>query len=82
MNIKVLRLHRLEGDGALKAYTDILVEDGLIVKGLRVVEGRKGLFVSMPREQGADSRWYELVRPVTKEVKDEIVKVVLEAYQH
>jgi len=56
------------------------VSDSLVIKGLRVVEGEKGLFVSMPREEGRDGKWYNTVIPLKRELKDEIEKLVLEAY--
>ena len=68
------------GDGATKAFADISVCDCLVINGLRVVEGKDGLFVTMPREAGKDGRWYTVVVPLSREVKDEIERIVLEAY--
>ena len=76
----VTRLHKLDGSGTTKAFCDLSVSDSLVIKGLRVVEGEKGLFVSMPREEGRDGKWYNTVIPLKREVKDEIEKLVLEAY--
>ena len=81
LNLKIARLHRLEGDGLMKAFVDIVVNDSLLLRGLRVIEGKKGLFVSMPKEQGKDKRWYDTIRPVTKEAQEEIANVVLKAYK-
>jgi stage V sporulation protein G len=47
---------------------------------LRIVEGKDGLFVSMPQEAGKDGKWYNSVIPLRRDVKDEIEKVCLEAY--
>lgn len=80
LDFKVTRLHCLEGDGNLKAFADIAVNGSLLFKGLRVVEGRQGLFVSMPREKGKDNRWYETIHPMSKEVKEQISAIVLSAY--
>ncbi len=78
--IEVVRLNRLDGDGTLKAFCDISLFDTLIIKGLKVVNGKNGLFVSMPREQGKDGKWYDSVRPINREIKKVIENVVLEAY--
>jgi len=80
LKLEVSRLHKLEGTGTTKAFCDLSVLDSLVIKGLRVVEGEKGLFVSMPREEGKDGKWYNTVIPLKREVKDEIEKLVLEAY--
>ena len=46
--VKAVRLHRFDSDSKTKAFADIAIGD-FIVKGLRVVEGKKGLFISMPQ---------------------------------
>ncbi|MFA6142188.1 MAG: SpoVG family protein [Candidatus Omnitrophota bacterium] len=80
LKIAVSRLHKLDGTGATKAFCDLSILDSFVIKGLRVVEGEKGLFVSMPQEAGKDGKWYSTVIPLNREIKDEIEKIVLEAY--
>lgn len=80
LKITVTRLHKLDGTGSTKAFCDISILDSLVINGLRVVAGERGLFVSMPREEGKDGKWYNTVIPLNREVKDEIEKIVLEAY--
>ena len=79
--VEVLRLHRLSGESNLKAFADVSFAGVFIVKGLRVVEGKKGLFVGMPREQGKDGKWYDIAHPLTKEFKDSLNEIVLQAYE-
>ena len=78
LKIEVSRIHKLDGSGATKAFCDLSVADSFIIKGLRIVAGEKGLFVVMPREEAKDGKWYSVVIPLTREVKDEIEKIVLE----
>ena len=80
IKMEVSRMHKLDGTGATKAFADLSVEDSFVIKGLRVVEGEKGLFVVMPREEGKDGKWYSVVVPLNRELKDEIERIVLEAY--
>jgi len=80
LKLEVSRLHKLEGTGSTKAFCDLSVLDSIVIKGLRIVEGKDGLFVSMPREEGKDGKWYNTVIPLKREIKDEIERLVLEAY--
>ena len=80
LKLEVSRLHKLDGKSSTKAFCDLSVLDSIVIKGLRVVEGEKGLFVSMPREEGKDGKWYNTVIPLKREIKDEIERLVLEAY--
>lgn len=77
----VQRLIKFDGEGSLKAFCDLVVGEWFVIKGLRVVNGRKGVFVSMPRQQGKDTKWYDVVEPLTKEVKQEVDQLILAAYQ-
>ncbi len=80
LKLEVSRIHKLDGTGSTKAFCDLSVLDSFVIKGLRIVEGEKGLFVSMPREEGKDGKWYNTVIPLKREIKDEIERLVLEAY--
>lgn len=80
LKLEVAKLHKLDGTGPTKAFCDLSVLGSFVIKGLRVVEGEKGLFVSMPQEAGKDGKWYNTVIPLKREVKDEIERLVLEAY--
>jgi len=79
-NLEVVRLRRFEGDSKLKAFVDIAVGE-FIVKGLRVVEGQKGLFLGLPQEKGKDGKWYNVFYPKNKEARQELSDLVLAAYQ-
>jgi stage V sporulation protein G len=78
--IQVSRIYRIDGDSKLKAFVDISL-GGVVVKGLRIVDGSNGLFVSMPRHQGKDGKWYSTVYPTTKELLKQLSDLVLTAYQ-
>jgi len=82
LRFKITRLHRIDGNTSVKAFVDLALNECLLLKGLRVVEGRSGLFVSMPREKGKDNRWYETIHPMSRQVKEDISRVVLSAYNN
>ncbi len=79
--VMVARMNKWEGEGTTRAFCDVAVADTFLIKGIKVVEGKKGLFVSMPRQQGKDGKWYDTVRPLTKEARQQLSELVLEAYQ-
>ena len=81
IDIKVIKIHRLSRDSRIKAFVDLGINDVLLIKGIRVVKGKKGLFVSMPVEQGKNERWYERVRCLNQDIRVLIAEKVLEAYR-
>ena len=78
---QVQRMYKFETDRPLKAFADIIINDVLLIKGVRVMQGKKGTFVSMPREQAKDSKWYDTIRCLTEEARDEITSAVLAAFE-
>jgi stage V sporulation protein G len=80
IDIKVAKIHRLTAEGHLKAFVDISINDAILIKGIRVVDGKKGIFVSMPSEQGKDEKWYETVRCLNQDMRSRVTQKVLEAY--
>ena len=81
MDIQVTRFVRSDGDGALQAFCDITIGDAILVKGVRVVEGRIGAFVTMPRQQSATGKWYDSVVFLDAALKANVTRVVMEAYR-
>lgn len=78
--IEVARLYRVENGSSLKAFADVVIGQ-VLVKGVRIIEGKNGLFAGMPKTQGKDGKWYDTVRIINDEVKQELQEAVLEAYQ-
>ena len=81
IGFEVSGFHRLDGEGKTKAFCDVSICGTLLVRGFRVVEGKNGTFVSMPRRQGKDGQWYETVTVLNDEAKERLSETVLEAYR-
>ena len=81
IDIKVIKIHRLSDDKShIKAFVVLGINVALLIKGVRVVQGKKGLFVAMPAEQGKNARWYERVRCLNQDIRSLISQKVLEAF--
>ena len=80
IDIKVQRMHKIAGDGTLRAFVDIAINEAILVKGIRIVDGKNGLFISMPSEKAKDNKWYESVRCLNKEIREQITQEVISSY--
>ncbi len=67
-------------DSSILAYAAVTLNGCFAVRGLKVVDGRKGLFVSMPNQQ-VKGEYKDICFPCTKEFKREFDRAVLDAYQ-
>ena len=80
LTYKVEKMYVLPDAGSLKGFVDISVNDELVIRGCRVLEGKKGIFISMPQEQGKDNRWYDQVLLKNAEAYERLSTVILEHY--
>jgi stage V sporulation protein G len=79
--MKIIRMNPLksEGGGKTAAFLDVQTEDGITLKGFRLVNGSNGLFLSSPDQKGKDGKYYETVI-LPKEMKSDLEKMALEEF--
>lgn len=81
---QVDRMQLVSTPGPLRAFVSIKIADAVIVHKIKVIEGSKGLFVAMPSEkgkgEGGEDKYFDTVFPIKKEAREELIKVVLDAY--
>lgn len=80
LKITDVRINKAEGQGTLKAFVSVTFDNAFVVHGIRVVDGKNGLFVSMPNRQVKDNEYKDVAHPITKEYKDELSEAVLAEY--
>lgn len=79
--MKIIRMNPLKSDasGKTAAFFDIQTNDGIIIKGFRLINGSNGLFLSSPDQKGKDGKYYETVT-LPKEMKGELEKMAIEEF--
>ncbi|HVO73526.1 MAG TPA: septation protein SpoVG family protein [Ignavibacteriaceae bacterium] len=77
--MKIVRMNPIKSSlgGKMAAFFDIQTDDGIIIKGFRLVNGSNGLFISPPDEKGKDGKYYDSVI-LPKEMKDSLQKTALD----
>lgn len=68
------------GPDKLRAVCSVILDDCFLVKNVRVVEGEKGLFLSLPSRRNVKGEWTEQCFPMTKELREQLAAVVLDEY--
>lgn len=80
IDIKIFKMYRLPEGNRIKAFVDVNFNDFLLVKGIRIVKGQKGLFVCMPQEQGANERWYEKISIKDSSIFNQLQETIINHY--
>ena len=80
VDAKINTMYPAGTGGGVRAYASATVAGCLAIRGIRVIEGKEGLFVSMPSRKAGES-YQEICFPVTKEFREQLHHAVLDAYQ-
>ncbi len=80
VNVEVVDIRKIAGDGKLKAFAAVKIADAVIIKGFSVMEGTHGVFVSMPRRASRDGKWFDILTPVNDSFEQRLKDKVMEAF--
>jgi stage V sporulation protein G len=71
----------LRDEEKLRAFVNITFDDVFVVRGLKVIQGNKGLFVCMPSRKLADGSYKDIAHPINNEFRQQIETLILEKYE-
>lgn len=67
-------------DQKLKAYVSITFDNVFVVRGLKVIDGKNGLFVVMPSRKLSDGTFKDIAHPLNNDVRKLIETKVLSEF--
>lgn len=77
MDITEVRVRKVNGDGKLKAFASITIDNAFVVHDLKVIEGKKGYFVAMPSRKTTSGDYKDTAHPIATETRELIQNAVL-----
>ena len=72
---------RLVRDEKLKAVASITIDECFVVHDIKVINGRDGLFISMPNRKTPEGEYKDIVHPINTATREELKKTILDAYE-
>jgi len=79
MKITEVKVVPRSGD-SLKAFASIIIDDAFIVKNIKIIEGKNGLFISMPSLKNKNGEFRDIAHPINTETRNEIEKMIFDKY--
>lgn len=70
------------GAPSVKATANITIEDCFVVKGISIMEGKNGLFISMPNRKNANGEYKDICFPINAETRQQIVDEIMKEYNN
>jgi len=81
MNITDVKIFEVTGCGNLKASASITLDEEIVIRNIKIIDGQKGLFVGMPSVKKTNGDFIDVAFPITAEAREELTGVILEAYE-
>jgi stage V sporulation protein G len=80
MQITEVTIHPTN-EGLLRAYVNIIFDNCLMIREIRVIRGPAGLFVSMPAKKQRDGTHWDIAYPANTETRNMIEQAILAEYE-
>lgn len=81
MEITEVRVYPVsQNDDRLAAFATITFEGEFVVRDLRIIRGKSGLFVAMPSRKRSDGTYSDVAHPLGSDLRNRIEEKVIGAY--
>lgn len=69
-----------DGNSKTKAFIELVLDNTLVIKGMTLVNGSKGLFLSFPSSKGKDGNYYNSIYSIDKDFTDKLEEACIKKY--
>ena len=71
----------LRNEEKLKAFVNVTFDNCFVVRGMKVIQGNNGYFISMPSRKVEDGTYRDIAHPINNEFRSLVEERILEEYQ-
>lgn len=80
MEITEIRI-TLRDDEKLKAFASITLDNMIVIRGLKIIDGSSGTFIAMPSRQRKDGTYQDVAHPINRDTREWLEQQVIGAYK-
>lgn len=80
MQISEIKVYPVQEE-KLKGYVTMTLDNCFVIRDIKIIEGRSGLFVSMPSKKGKDGTYKDVAHPINQETRSMMEGKILEEYR-
>lgn len=71
----------LRDEDKLKGFANVTFDNAFVVRGLKIIAGSRGYFISMPSRRRPDGTYQDVAHPVNAESRKLLEERILAAYE-
>ncbi len=71
----------LRNEPKLKGFANVTFDNAFVIRGMKIIQGNNGYFVSMPSRKRPNGTHQDIAHPINSDMRLLIERKVLEAYE-
>ncbi len=68
-------------DAKLKAVASVTFDDCFVVRDIKIISGKEGPFISMPRRKTPDGEYVDIAHPINTETREMLKQAIMAEYE-
>ena len=80
MDITEIKL-TLRDEDKLKAFVSVTFDNAFVIRGMKVISGKEGYFVSMPSRKRKDGTYQDIAHPINNDMRKNLENTILDEYE-
>ena len=82
MKITSVNVHKKNDETRMKGIASVLLDDCFVIRDIRIIEGKDGLFIAMPSRKTATGGYRDIAHPINPEGRAMFEEAIFEAYKN
>ena len=79
MNITDVKVVKREAN-QLRGFATIIIDDAFVVKNIKIIQGKNGLFIAMPSYKLKNGEYKDVAHPLNTETRMQLEELILAKY--
>lgn len=80
LEVTKVNIYKVENLGQIKAIANIVINNAIAINNIKIIEGKKGLFIGMPSRKNEKGQFKDIVCPINNETRQIIQNAILKEY--
>lgn len=81
MNITDIKIYPVQHAEPLLAFVRVILDDSFLVRDIKVIQGKKSVFVAMPSRKSSRGGFRDIVHPINQSTRKRFESQIIEAYE-
>jgi stage V sporulation protein G len=71
----------MRNEEKLKAFANVTFDNAFVIRGLKIISGTRGFFISMPSKRRPDGTYQDVAHPINTDMRRHLEGMIIEAYK-